>query len=68
MDGWEEEIGLNRLLRVYAYEDEQFLRITRVKIKTVLLKSNIFFKDFKDNQELTAFRSAVSALKRPTDL
>jgi hypothetical protein len=68
LDGWEEEIGLNRLLGVYAYEDEQFLRITRVKIKTVLLKSNNFFKDFKDNQELTTFHSAVSARKRPTDL
>jgi hypothetical protein len=47
------EIGWSRYgnwigigLQVYADEDECFLRINRVKIKTVFLKSNIIFKVF----------------------
>ena len=40
------KLDWNRLMQVYAYEDEYFLRINRVKIKTVFLKSNIIFKVF----------------------
>src|ERR1700733_4754449 len=43
----------SRLLQVYAYEDEHLLRINKVKIKTILLKSNNFFKVFSDNEGIS---------------
>jgi len=40
------KLDRNRLLQFCACEDEQLLPVNRVKIKTIFLKSNIYFKVF----------------------